>query len=647
MRGAFHRGFLRAKQARLRRCGPRRVASVITALVLLVAGLAPSATVAATCTTRTTDLKLLVLAGDGKESDLAAIKQALDGLGTPYTLWIASQRPGQLTSAQLLSGCHGFFQGVILTTDSLSYRDVQGTLISTGLTSTEWQALDAYETGFLARQLTWFARPAAASGFNRVSKTLNTSTSPITTQLTTAGHQVFTYAQPSANIPIKGVTTYLATPLQDGTTTPLLVDAQGNALALVRNLTGGRELLSLTFNSNPTLIQDLVLWYGLVNWVTRGLFLGEFHTYLTPHIDDMFQGNGEWAVGATCTTATGTGLAYRMTGADFDALLNWQQSRQKANVSHQLTLNLAYIGNGTVLYVPDTLTPAATANAHQFHWINHTYAHPHFDNVDYSYALSQIQKDIALSTKLNLTPFSIRNLVTPAITGLANPAALQAAYDSGVRFVATYAEDHPGQGNPSPNAGVWLTGGFNGKTYRILGIPRHRTNLYSNVSTPQEWLAHDNCVHPLGDSAYVADYAGILKRESAVVLRYMLRGDLDPLEFHQINARAYDGTHSMLTDLLSSALDQYRQLVTLPLASPTMDDLGARMTARMAYDSARPGLTATVTTSSSGRVLRLSSTSAIVVPVTGLATNNAESYAGQHISHINLKSGGSVSIPLP
>src|SRR5205807_4131933 len=42
------------------------------------------------CTTLTLDGKLLVLSADGNEPSLTGIQQALDYLGTPYMLWIAT-----------------------------------------------------------------------------------------------------------------------------------------------------------------------------------------------------------------------------------------------------------------------------------------------------------------------------------------------------------------------------------------------------------------------------------------------------------------------------------------------------------------------------------------------------------------------------
>src|SRR6266487_5526463 len=52
------------------------------------AGAVPNA--AGDCLSPTIDLRVLVIASDGNEADLPAIKQALDYLGTPYTVYFAS-----------------------------------------------------------------------------------------------------------------------------------------------------------------------------------------------------------------------------------------------------------------------------------------------------------------------------------------------------------------------------------------------------------------------------------------------------------------------------------------------------------------------------------------------------------------------------
>ena len=101
--------------------------------------------------------------------------------------------------------------------------------------------------------------------------------------------------------------TYLATPL-DTATTPLLTDGAGHALAAIRTFPDGRKNLAMTFDSNPYLLHTMLLSYGVVNWVTGGVFIGDRHVYASPQVDDVFIDNTHWVGGST---ACGTPVARR------------------------------------------------------------------------------------------------------------------------------------------------------------------------------------------------------------------------------------------------------------------------------------------------------------------------------------------------
>ena len=121
----------------------------------------------------------------------------------------------------------------------------------------------------------------------------------------------------------------------------------------------------------------------------------------------------------------------------------------------------------------------------------------------------------------------------------------------------------------------------------------------------------------------------------------MLKGENDPWMFHQPNLRAYDGTHSLLSDLLDRTLAKYNAIYNLPILSPTMDNLGQTVASRMQYNAA--GVSATI---QPGKSITLTAQNAVTVPVTGLGGNNAETYGGQTIAYITLRAGQSVTLPL-
>ena len=82
---------------------------------------------------------------------------------------------------------------------------------------------------------------------------------------------------------------YLATVVSPTVTTPFVVTADNNHYPVVSIITypDGRQNLAVTAENNPYLIHSLLLSYGNVNWLTKGLFVGERHVYLNPEDDDI------------------------------------------------------------------------------------------------------------------------------------------------------------------------------------------------------------------------------------------------------------------------------------------------------------------------------------------------------------------------
>ena len=598
------------------------VVAALGALGLTWQGLPPvAAQSGATCGI---DMRVLVISADGTEADLPAIRQALDYVGTPYEVYVATEAPADLTADKLASGCRAFYQGVILTTGNLGYSQPDG-IYASALTAEEFQALAAYESMFGVRQVTWYAYPTPDLGFNYPEAAQST---PLTAQLTPAGAGVFSYLNAGAGaspITIEYSWTYLATPLDPGTT-PLLTDDSGHALVAVRTYGDGRENLAMTFDSNPYLLHSELLSYGVINWVTDGLFIGERHVYMSPQIDDIFIHNEQWLVSTPCGTSVDqTGVTKRMTGDDFNAVDAWQRRQRRQAITGDLRLTMAFNGEGTTgIYDGDTLTRRARRRQAQFFWVNHTYSHANLDEISYSGADSEIRLNNAVAERLGLRRFSPRNLIQPDVSGLNNAAFLQAARDTGVRYLISDTSK-AGEDNPAPNVGRWSS-----SQPEIFVIPRRPNNLFFNVAAPADWVAEYNCLYN-GFWGRDQNYDEILDLESQMLLGYLLRGELDPWMFHQTNLVAYDGVHTLLTDLLDRTLTKYRGYFTLPIVSPTMDVVGKLIADRTVARAA--GVSATI---ESGGIW-LSSPVDVTVPVTGLTAEGAESYGGQSISWVALK----------
>jgi hypothetical protein len=601
-----------------------------------------------------TDLKLLVVAADGLEPSLASIRKTLDYLGTPYEVFVTATEPA-LTAAKLSVGCHNFYQGIIYTSAELVYSSPTGFVSS--YEAGEQAALQTFAAATKAREVVWFSDWAGPNwGINWPSGGVDTSTSPINASFTAAGKAIFSHVNTANPLTIRNAWTILTTPL-DATVKPLLVDAAGHALAVNAKFPDGRDTLTLTFASNPYLIHSQVLGYDLVNWVTRGLFLGERHAYMSPQIDDLYLADTMWTPDTPCgTPIDNTTTEFRTKAKDITALVKWQNTMRVNPLTPGLKLTWAYNGwgaynneladsslkvnNHRIKGRPnsgDDLPPAVTNNASAFYFVSHTWDHPMLDTMTANEVAQELVLNALAGVSLRLNA-DVKALVTPNVSGLTNPAAMKTVYDFGVRYVVSDTSI-AGYSNPTPNTGI-----YNPLAPGLFMIPRYPTNLYFNVSTPAEWTAEYNCMYgpraavPFWDHDF--SYTELLNNISDTWLGYLLNGDLNPLMFHQPNTRAYDGVHSLLGDVIDMTVKKYGSLVKFPIQFPSMSAVGDKMIARQKYNEA--GVTATL----NGNQLTLTATKAAVVPVTGLKNTGAELYAGQSIGVVTLAAGQTKTVTI-
>lgn len=614
--------------------------------------------------------------------DLSVYTDALDHLGVPYDVYKATTRQlcvngswkiarsgtgadptetsctsgvvtdwsAGVTQDKLWDGgVHAYYQGVMQTNGTLSYATPETGFVSSALTADEWSALWTFEAAFGIRTVSASTYPTADFGLQYRSE----DGDPTDARYTAAGAAAFPYVNAAGSLPIRNSWTYRAgvDPL-DTSTVPVLDDGNGNVLGVIHTYAnqGNRQALALTFDGAGYLTHGQVLGFGLVSWVTKGLFLGQRHAILDPQPDDIFIEDSIWQPTTPCGTAPDDPSLpeYRITGDDLSKVISWQSTTQGQAISKALKLELPFNGEGaTAGYTSparDTLTPVAKRNQGKFKWINHTWDHQNLDAISYADAVSEIQQNNTMANTLGFVNYSKTNLIQPDISGLNNGEFLRAAWDTGVRYLIS---DTSRTGDPA-QYGV-EEGRYNALQPGILEIARYPVNLYFNVSTPEQWLAEDNCLYPAtAPFGHVNSYQELLDRESSVLLKYLLRGDNRPLMFHQPNLRAYDGTHSLLGDLLDATLAKYKALVSVPLTSPTMDALGGLQADRIQYNRAwkSGGLTASIVP---GKSITLHSDQAVTVPVTGLNAGKAystETYAGQKISYVKLGAGQTITLPL-
>ena len=434
------------------------------------------------CPDASVDMKVLVIDNVAAGYvDVPAIKQVLDFVGTPYTVMNYTD----VTPAVLSDGaCHGYFQGIIMA---------YGEDIYSG-NANLYTTLNSYETTFHVRQVNWYFNPTPDYGFNYYTSYIPTSAT-YSASFTAAAVTVFPMVNTANPLNFSNATIYLGpqyTP-PTGTLTPLLTDASGNVLSAIYAPGNGQEILSQTFDSNQYLTHNLVLAYGLLNWVTKGVFLGDYHVYAAAQVDDFFINDAEWVPGTSCTNPTTHDRTvsddpslptFRLKAADMTALVAWQNSLQSDPLLQGFKLTMAFNGIGTVGNKDWTGLPQSgvanddlTSNVHDyeqfFHWITHTYDHPNtlnglhksdvggdtdnpqVDSIDLEILTNlfvasgttnggvNLDVDTADNpplgavTPLNFTDFNPANMVSPGVTGLNDPVVPQYLYANGIRYVVS------------------------------------------------------------------------------------------------------------------------------------------------------------------------------------------------------------------
>ncbi|CAM3463426.1 hypothetical protein [Polaromonas hydrogenivorans] len=618
--------------------GSRTLKLILAAIFFTIFWLAP----AAAETPRSINMKLLVVSADGNEPVFSGIKSILNQIGVPYDTLVASKTP--LTAQTLSDGLGaGRYQGVLLTTGNLAYEASPNNWQS-AFTQAQWQMLWQYEADFRVRQATLYTYPAGAPdnyGLTPISAA-DTNYTPLKASLTTAGQQLFGYLNPASPVSITGAWTYLVKPISSSNPVSLLNTADGYSLASIYTYPDGRQNLAITTDGNPELTHTLLLGYGVVNWVSKGFFLGERKVYLNAQPDDIMIADDIWD---PLRLSDQTGSEYRITGNDYNRLITWQNAVRASNTNAaQIELEMPYNGVGASgIYPNDTLTAAIRSKPSQFKWLSHTYEHELLTDISYANALAQLSKNHTVAQQLGFTKYQKDSMIQPEISGLNNPEFLRAAKDFGIRYILSDTSQ-PGWKNPSPNTGFYSL-----HQPSILIIPRYPTNLYYNVSTPTEWLSEYNYFYAPGGLFPTWDhkltYSELLNKESEIWLRYLLKFDLNSVMFHQTNLRAYDNKNSLLGDLINATLAKYNSMYKLPIRSPSQHDTGLLMAARMAYnDSGVSGRIVLGITNS----ISLKTVKPVKAPLTGINYGTVkETYGGQTISTISLGANGTLTIPAP
>lgn len=589
---------------------------------------------------RRQDLRLLVLAPTGTEPSTEVALSALARLGLPHDLLVTTRE--ELTAARLGDAAEGRcdYAGVVLTVGGLVTAEAEA--MASTMSAAEWRTLAEFEHRCEARELVLYGYPEPALGLLPALQFDHTAV--VRAQLTDAGRAMFPYLRPEAPLTIRGVWGYGGAVLDATKTTPVIATDDGLALAAVHRLVDGREVLLVTVDSSPYTIHGLLLEYGLLAWTSGDVFLGMRRSYMSPQIDDVLLATDLWGAGGAAS--------YRMVGDDVRTLITWQAATAaRLPPGSAFLTEMAFNGAGALAYPEPSLLHAITAAKGAFRWLNHTWDHSIMNAMTREEARLQIERNCTMAGDLALPRFSCIAAVTPAISGLDNPAAVLGLLDAGVRVVVSDASVTPALNalnpgtNPSANVGR-----ENPHDRRLYQVPRHPTNIFFDCSLPAEETSHYNFLYRDAIGRDLS-YDEILAAEAELGLFYLLTYDIDPLMFHQANLRFWtDATgrrRSLYTDWVDATLDRYVAHVELPIVSLSLAEIGAAMRARATLDDCQAE--ATLVSVGGRRTLELRTVSACTVPITGVAAPTVgvvEIYGGVATTHVEMPSCGLITVAM-
>ena len=391
----------------------------------------------------------------------------------------------------------------------------------------------------------------------------------------------------------------------------------------------------------------------MINWATRGVFLGERHVYFVPQPDDVLGQGDRWdAVSHSYIFDTG----YRNTPADLDNLVAWQNAfRAGVPNAAGFRIEMPFNGEGSLedreggvaggAVMPGTLTAKAMALQSQFTWLNHTYTHRDMGSTNLAVSTEEIALNTATAANLGFTDYSVQTLLTGDYSGInpPNPNLAQAAFNQGVRYLLVNASQ-PGYDNPTPNTGI-----PHPDQPAILQVPRYANNIFYAVTTPEEETDLYNYIYCPGYAANpnttprCYDYNYIIDSVTGQALRFMLDYSVDATMFHMNNFNNYGGGRTVMTDFTEALYTKYNALFAsnVPVRSLRTQEIGQKMRNRMAYNAS--GISGQL---ACGNQITLRTTRAATIPLTGLSYgNNVETYAGQPISSIAMGANATVVIP--
>ncbi|WP_407543217.1 hypothetical protein Q0M94_24705 (plasmid) [Deinococcus radiomollis] len=615
-------------------------------------------------------LRLLIITAGSGDPNLDASKSMLDQAGAAYDVFDATATP--LTESTLKSANgSGRYEGIILTNNSLVFQNSSGGYQS-AFTPDQWATLWQYEQIYQVRQLSMYTFPSAYPEDYGL-RYINGSASASADIIPVVGQTVTSDLRSGAIIKVRNAYNYPASALSSsqwsaaGLTSvqPVLSDSNGRVFAATSTTTSGRERLALTMAHNQYFLHSQLLGYALLNWVTRGVYLGDDRRYNQVDIDDWFLSGDRY----DAATKTVIPNAFRMSASDALATRDEQTSIQNTfSVARAFRFAIEFNGGGADesatascdpnVKGPDPLTSVTRCLGSAFDWISHTRDHLYMDFQNYDNSYTQINDNQTIAGRLGLVR-STQSLTTGNMSGLgyynvagdgpdtnyglsaSNVNFLNAAEDANVAFVAS---NHSVSGQW--DAACQTCGVVHPLKSSILLVPRWPTNMFYYATTPQEVTVSYNAVYAPGGTRpywdHALTYAEILDKESDIALSHVLSGAAFPHYMHTANLYQYAPGRSVASDWVTTLLSKYSSYSTLPLNTLRWDDLGQFVSQRTSFIKGnvqammnRADSTVTITSASGGGVY-----------ATGLQGDNPVTYGNQTISFWDFSPNQTLTVSL-
>ncbi|MFJ9433991.1 hypothetical protein ACIRQY_30655 [Streptomyces sp. NPDC101490] len=604
----------------------RIVSTTLLAAGALLAGLVlPTSTAGAVEPPPRVDLRVLVVTDGGPATQ--AIAAELQTAGTPYTEIDLNRADRPVIDAAYLADSVGGrarakFQAVVLPNDNPFPAN-----------SSEMAALVAYEQAYDIPQVDayTYARPEAGLQYP-VYGGYSGSLDGVQAQVTTAGRNgPFGYLAGAVpfedNSPTVGESyAYLSTPVAGADFTPY-VEATIPGTTKKGSLVGeyqhdGRRELVVTFVYNRYQQQFRLLARGIVEWMTDGVHLGSSRNYFAVHIDDVLAADDRWnsTLNCTpgdvdCTDPNAVPDPIRMTPADVDAAVTWQNNRG-------FTLDLAYNAAGSVDHREDNngadpLADRLVNQRNQFRWINHTYTHAFLgceqDTSVVPWRCATLPNgSVKWVSRAAVSDEIALNRVWGQTAGLPlENGELVTGEHSGLRVLPQQPTDNPNLGLAlGDNAITWLASdNSRDPGQRQVGsattVPRYPMNIFYNAGRAAEQVDEYNWIYtsraqggsgicednpatttclpaPLDPATGYANHIVPLERQ--IALGHVLANDPKPHFIHQSNL----AEDRIAYPVLDGVLDSYQALfaTSTPVVNLRMKDIGGELKRRTAWQTA-------------------------------------------------------------